>query len=230
MPSHLRYLDPSTGSPSGIDVDLTKHFAQVIFDDENIEGRIRWVPLDPRDNELALEQNKVDMVVGRYGITVARKNFVDFAGPYFADPQSFLIDTQAVQRRDKARSPTRLISTARRFVWLLVRPMLFLSKSWCQTLTPPLSAKRSMNVVLTWSTDTVDGIVASYVDELGLMKTSGKLEALDSRYAAAQYGIGVKKGISDFRSFLNNQIEEWEEYDDVVTTWVGPTNDLGALR
>jgi glutamate transport system substrate-binding protein len=76
------------GGFTGLDVDVAKYVAGQLGTDER---NIAFVEARAADRETLLEQNKVDLVVATYSITDARKDRVDFAGPYFVAGQSLLV-------------------------------------------------------------------------------------------------------------------------------------------
>ncbi len=76
------------GGYTGLDVDVAKYVAGRLGTDSR---NITFVEARAADREAMLEQSKVDMVVATYSITDARKQHVDFAGPYFVAGQSLLV-------------------------------------------------------------------------------------------------------------------------------------------
>lgn len=205
------YQDPSLGSPAGFDVALVQQIAQTIFGSTNIEGKITYVPLDPRDNELALEQNKVDIVVGRYAISPARKQFVDFAGPYFSDPQSILISKAA---SDTNQAPTAASDLNGLSVCTVTGST---DVNALKALAPGVVTVDQKSTVAQCGADLQTGVVqaiaASHVDELTYLNNTSTAQMLNTGYAPALYGIGVHKGTNDLRSFLNDQIEAFKYGD-----------------
>ena len=208
------YLNDSTGSPSGLDVDLVKQIAISLFDTETIEGKITWVPLKPREFDLALAQNKVDMVVGRYQITVARKNFIDFAGPYFADPQGIVISTT---KRDGAKAPADLNGKKVCVVNGTTDVAAFKALAPGADVTTVRGNMNECGAELI--TGTVQAIAGRYIDEQQLVKNASTLTLLDSRYSPSLYGVGIKKGVTDLRTFVNDQISTFE-YDESYAAWI----------
>jgi ABC-type amino acid transport substrate-binding protein len=219
------FQNSSTGAASGMDVDLVNQIATVIFGSTDIEGKIHWVPLDPLDNELALEQNRVDIVVGRYQITVARKNLVDFAGPYLADPQSILVSSAQQLSADGQEFQAPGDFNGQKICWVTGSTDI----AAFQALAPSANTSDQRSSLTQCGVDLanglVSGVVASRVDELQYMKNTSNAQMLDSTWDPALYGIGLKKGVSDLRSFLNDQITAFD-YDTSYSTWISGSGDL----
>ena len=77
-----------SNDPTGFDVDVAKYVAKEMGIDE---GDIEWVQTPSANRENALENSEVDMIFATYSITDARKERVDFAGPYFVAGQDLLV-------------------------------------------------------------------------------------------------------------------------------------------
>ncbi|MFB9906480.1 glutamate ABC transporter substrate-binding protein [Allokutzneria oryzae] len=90
----IKFDQPGVGlrSPSGtfhgLDVEVARYVAKELGVDPR---NITFVEARSGDREAMLEQGKVDMIAASYSITDARKQKVDFAGPYFVAGQSLLV-------------------------------------------------------------------------------------------------------------------------------------------
>jgi glutamate transport system substrate-binding protein len=204
------YRNAVTGSPEGFDVDLAQWIATGIFG-TNIENRITWVELDPRDRELALEQDRVDMVVGRYDVTAARKRFVDFAGPYYITHQALIVANPTDAR---SRFTSVLQLNGRRVC--TVR-----GSSNTDAITgvlPAADISMVQNSVAECGVQlfngNVGGILADAVDSTPwLAAAGGDAKVLAANYGPLSYGIGLKLDRDDMREYLNNQIDLWKGWD-----------------
>src|SRR5690242_6407069 len=80
----LKGLD---GKPAGFDVEIAK----LIVSELGIPTeKIEWVETPSKVREEVIEQSKVDMVVATYTINDARKQRIDFAGPYYLAGQQIM--------------------------------------------------------------------------------------------------------------------------------------------
>ncbi|KAA9395534.1 glutamate ABC transporter substrate-binding protein [Kocuria coralli] len=76
------------GEYTGFDVDVAKYVAGELGYSED---QIEWVEAPSANRENMLQNNQVDMIFATYSITDARKETVDFAGPYFVAGQDLLV-------------------------------------------------------------------------------------------------------------------------------------------
>lgn len=83
----LGYREGSA-QPTGFDTDVARYVADKLG---VAEQDIEWVQTPSANRENALENGEVDMIFATYSITDARKERVDFAGPYFVAGQDLLV-------------------------------------------------------------------------------------------------------------------------------------------
>ncbi|MDR0836909.1 MAG: transporter substrate-binding domain-containing protein [Propionibacteriaceae bacterium] len=83
---HLGFKEGSTYT--GFDVDVATYVAGKLgFTPDKIE----WVEAPSKSRETLLENHQVDIIFATYSITDARKEKVEFAGPYFVAGQDLLV-------------------------------------------------------------------------------------------------------------------------------------------
>lgn len=203
------YRDSNTGTLQGFDVEIAKLVGHAIFGAQ-LENKIQYVPLDPRDRELALEQNKVDIAMGRYEITVARKKFVDFAGPYYEASQQLIADSRGSQRYDN------LIDMAGRKV-CVVKGSTDVDALLREAPGADVSTVKDtvQQCAVALNSSQVEGIAADYIDIQSIV-SGGNFRAVGRRYDPAPYGIGVHRGTTDLRQYINDLLEgriqaQWSE-------------------
>lgn len=197
------YSDPSTGADVGFDVDIARGVAAGIFG-AKLEGKVDFVNIDPRDRELALEQNRVDIAMGRYAVTVPRRRFIDFAGPYFVASQYIMVLSQnrqggistAPQLNGKkictVRGSTN-VEELRRSLPAADTSVLLESVNACGA---ELFAGR------------VAAVAADRVDAADFLRRAGSaVLSLSPSYASEPYGIGINKTRTDLRTFVNDRLE-----------------------
>ena len=76
------------GSMSGFDVDVARYIANELGYPED---KIEWKEAPSAQRENLIQNGQVDFIVATYSITDARKEKVDFAGPYLITGQSLLV-------------------------------------------------------------------------------------------------------------------------------------------
>src|SRR6266436_37442 len=85
--------NPITGDIQGFDVEIAKIMAQGIFGGtlKDAAKKIEFMETVSKVRETFIQEGKVDIVVATYGITAARKQVVDFAGPYYVASQDIMV-------------------------------------------------------------------------------------------------------------------------------------------
>lgn len=208
-----------TGSPEGFDVDLVKWIATGIFG-KNIENKITYIELDPRDRELALEQNKVDIVVGRYDINAARKRFVDFAGPYYITHQAIVI---ANNRNTRGTAVINSVFGLNKKKVCTVRGSTDVDAllSIAPTVDASIQKEKVTDCAALLADQQVSAIAGDSADLRDFIVNSGSdVKVLDASYGALPYGVGIKKGVDDLRKYVNDRISLWKDYDDSQELWL----------
>ncbi|MBP2321715.1 glutamate transport system substrate-binding protein [Kibdelosporangium banguiense] len=178
----------SDGAFSGLDVDVAEYVAGRMGTDHR---NITFVEARPADRETMLEQNKVDMVIATYSITDARKQRVDFAGPYFVAGQSLLVrkanaDIDGPESLDN--SDWRLCSVTGS------TPAENVQQSYAKSVTLQQhgSYRECVDALLKGDIDAVttdDVILAGYAAE-----QPDKLKVVGKTFSTERYGVGLRKG------------------------------------
>ena len=73
----------------GFDVEIGKIIAKEIFGTD--KGKVEWVEAISANRIPFITDAKVDIILSTFSITDARKQQVDFAGPYYVAGQDLLI-------------------------------------------------------------------------------------------------------------------------------------------
>ena len=76
------------GSMSGFDVDVARYVAKELGYPED---KVEWKESPSAQRETLISNDQVKFIVATYSITDARKQKVDFAGPYLLTGQSLLV-------------------------------------------------------------------------------------------------------------------------------------------
>ena len=102
----LGQKNPLTGDVEGFDVEIAKLIAVGIFggDVDDIGSKIEFKESTTPNRELFIENGTVDIVVATYTINDARKQRIDFAGPYYVAGQDIMVKVRQhrYQRRRHA--------------------------------------------------------------------------------------------------------------------------------
>jgi glutamate transport system substrate-binding protein len=191
------------GVPQGFDVEIGKIIAQELgIPVENIE----WVETISRVREEYIETDRVDIVIATYTINDARKERIDFAGPYYVAGQQIMTrkgDDSITGPEDFEDGTKKVCSVtgstpSQNILQYLADPgqQLALFDSYDLCLDPlrngDVDAVTTDNVILL-------GYVAKSPDDFQLVGT---------KFTEEPYGIGLKKGDDDFRDFINDVLEK----------------------
>jgi glutamate transport system substrate-binding protein len=196
----LRHPD---GSMSGFDVDVAKFVAKELgYTEEQIEWKES--PSGQRENLIANDQ--VSYIVATYSITDARKEKVDFAGPYLITGQSLLVraDTTDITGAESLANNKKLCSVSGSTPAQRIKdkyPGVQLQQYDTYSACVEALKNGAIDAV---TTDEV--ILAGYAAQSpGVFKVVGK------PFSEEKYGIGLKKGDTDMRTKINDALAKMEK-------------------
>jgi len=192
-------LNPQTQKPEGFDVEIAKIIAGKLgikADD------ITWTETVSANREPFIESGQVDMIVATYTINDARKQRVDFAGPYYEAGQDIMVkkgnpdkiegpDDLAGKTVCSVEGSTPAQNIRDKYPQAKLTTYDVYSKCADDLKNGNVQAVTTDNVILT-------GLVAGSPDAF---------ELVGKPFTKEPYGIGLKKGDNDFRSFINDTLE-----------------------
>ncbi len=188
------------GKPEGFDVEIAKIIAGEMGIDP---GNITWVETVSANREPFIQQGKVDYVVATYTINDKRKKVVDFAGPYFVAGQDIMV---------KKGNPLGIKG-----------PGDLAGKKVCSVTgsTPAENIRTNYpqahlvefdvysKCAEALKNDQVQAVTTDNVILLGLIsKDQDSFELVGKPFTKEPYGIGLKKGDTQFRNFINDTLEK----------------------
>ena len=190
--------DPRTGDVVGFDVEIAKLIVERIGPDVEIE----FVETPSAIRETAIQDGTVDMVVATYTINDARKEKIDFAGPYYVAGQDIMVaagDTSITGVDDLNGKKVCSVQGST-------------SVENVRTMAPQAEVVE-YDVYSKCADDLrngrVDAVSTDNVILVGLISESeGAFELVDNPFTEEPYGIGVTKGDDEFRTFINDTLEE----------------------
>ncbi len=192
--------DPRTGEVEGFDVEIAKLIVEAIGPDVEIE----FVETPSNIRETAIQEGTVDMVVATYTINDARKEQIDFAGPYYVAGQDIMVPTGnplAIEGVDDLNGK-RVCSVQGSTSIDNVRSMA----PQAEVTEFPLYT----NCADAMRDGRVDAVSTDNVILLGLVEQYGAevFEVVGNPFTEEPYGIGIPKGDDEFRTFINDRLEE----------------------
>jgi glutamate transport system substrate-binding protein len=205
-----------SGKPEGFDVEIGK----IIASELGIAAdKIEWVETPSKVREEVIEQGKVDIVIATYTINAKRKERVDFAGPYYVAGQDIMVakDDTSITGPDSFKEGTKKVcsvtgSTPAENIKKYLKDVasqlvLFDVYSKC---ADALKAKQ------------VDAVTTDNVILLGLVdKSKGDFKLIGKPFTKEPYGIGLKKGDTKFRMWINDALEKIAKDGRYEKAWKG---------
>ena len=203
-------LNPS-GTPEGFDVEIGKLIAAKLGIPED---GITFVETVSANRESFIQNGQADIVVATYTINDKRKEVVDFAGPYYEAGQDIMVasgNPEGIKGPDdlagknvcsvEGSTPAENIRTNYPEAQLTLFDVY--SKCADALTNGQVDAVTTDNVILT-------GLVAGNPDGF---------ELVGNPFTKEPYGIGLTKGDTEFRTFINDTLEEAFEDGSWADAW-----------
>ena len=192
--------NPVSGDLSGFDIEIAKIMAKGIFGTD--KDKIQYEDASVSANRIPfITDGKVDIVIATFSITDARKQQVDFAGPYYVAGQDILVykvelpNITSVDDLAGRKVCAQSASTSLALLKTKVPKATFLELPGVNECVESLKDGRVDAV----STD--DTLLTGYVEKFSAFALVGK------QFSVENYGIGLKKGDTALRNYFNDIIE-----------------------
>ncbi|NUS72541.1 MAG: glutamate ABC transporter substrate-binding protein [Corynebacteriales bacterium] len=202
------------GKPEGFDVEISKIIAGKLGISPD---KINWVETQSAVREEYIEQGKVDFITATYTINDKRKERVDFAGPYYEAGQSLMVrkgddsikGPEAFRAGDKTVCSVTGSTPAENIKQYLANEasqlVLFDTYDKCRDAL---------------QNEQVDAVTTDNVILLGyISKAEDAFQLAGDTFTTEPYGVGLKKGDTEFRNFINDVLEEAAESGAYEEAW-----------
>jgi len=207
----LKGLD---GKPAGFDVEIAKLIAAELGVPE---GNIEYIETPSAVREEVIEQGKVDIVVATYTINDTRKERIDFAGPYYIAGQHIMVraDDDSITGPDSFQAGDKKVCSVQ-------------GSTPAANIEQYLANKDEQLVVFDVYQRCVDALRGGQVDAvttdnvilLGFIaENEGEFKLAGEKFTDEPYGIGLKKGDTAFRDFINDTLEKIYESNEYAQAW-----------
>ena len=199
----LGLKNPTTGKVEGFDVEIAKLIAVGIFGGtrDNVESKIEFKESTTPNREAFIENGTVDIVVATYTINDTRKQRVDFAGPYYIAGQDIMVkanDNSIKGVNDLNGKKVCSVRNSTPAANIRAKaPQADLTEF--DQYSDCVEAMRDGRVQAV-STD--NSILLGFVD-----RNKGEFKLVGNRFTDEPYGIGLKKGDTAFRNFINDRLD-----------------------
>ena len=198
------------GKPVGFDVEIGKLIAAKLGIPAD---KIEWVETVSANREQFIKQGKVDMIVATYTINDKRKTEVDFAGPYYEAGQALMVnkDNNTITKPEDVKGKNVCSVTGSTPASTIVEKYgaVLVPAATYSACLEPLRNKQVEAI----TTDNV--ILAGFVDK---EPDAFKL-ASDETFTKEPYGIGLKKDDTEFRNWINDQLEAFDKDGSYKKAW-----------
>ena len=199
------------GKPEGFDVEIAKLIAgEMGISPDNIT----WVETVSANREPFIQQGKVDFVVATYTINDKRKKVVDFAGPYYQAGQDIMVakGNPLGITGPEGLSGKRVCSVSGS------TPAENIKTNYPQAKLTEFDVYSKCAEAL--KNKQVDAVTTDNVILLGLIsKDQDAFELVGKPFTKEPYGIGVKKGDTAFRGFINDVLAKIEQDGRWMQAW-----------
>ena len=216
--------NPATQELEGFDIEIAKLIAVGIFGGtvDDVEDKIEFKETRSGVREASIQGGDVDIVIATYTINAARKQQVDFAGPYVLDGQTVMVKADDTTIRTLTDLNGKRVCT--------VRGSTTPANLQAKQITPSELVLRETYPEC--ATEVRQGRVDAEVTDrgilLGLVAASNReLKLVDINVSEEPLGIGLKKGDDAFRDFLNDRLEEIYESGEWVDAYEATLGELG---
>ena len=192
--------NPTTGDIEGFDIEIGKLITEAIFGDDS---RVEFVEAVSKNREPFIQDGKVDLVISTYTINDTRKQVVDFAGPYYIAGQDILVkaDDDSIKSVDDLNG----------------KKVCSVTGSTSLTNVQEKAPQADVSVVFdkyslcveALNDGRVQAVTTDNIILLGFVADSdGTLKIVDNPFTEEPYGIGLKKGDTALRNFVNDVLEQ----------------------
>ncbi len=188
---------------TGFDVDTATYVAGALGVPKE---SITWKEADPADREDLISSGKVDLVFSTYSITDARKQQVEFAGPYFQAHQDLLVR----RNEEEITSPETL--NGRTLCSVTGTTSSTYIKDHYQGKITLKEFPKYSDCVSALASSEVDAVTTDDVILAGFgaeARYKGKLKLIGRGFTDENYGVGIKKGDSAMVTKVNAALKQY---------------------
>ena len=199
------------GKPEGFDVEIAK----LIAGEMGIAAdKVNFIEAVSANREPFIQQDKVDFVVATYTINDKRKEVVDFAGPYYEAGQDIMVakgnpegiagpDDLAGKKVCSVTGSTPAENIRTNYPDADLTEFDVYSKCAEALKNGQVQAVTTDNVIL-----------------LGLISQDEEsFELVGKPFTKEPYGIGLKKGDTEFRNFVNDTLDKLYQDGRWLAAW-----------
>jgi len=218
-------VDPNTKEFVGYDIDFVKYIAK------KLGVKVEYKPVSSANRMPMLMEGRIDLIAATMTKNPERAKQIDFSYTYFLTGQKFLTrkgTVKGLKDLEGQKIGTTKGSTSEQNVKKAVPSATILSfDDYPQGVLALQQGK-----VIAETTD--ESILAGQLGKLQKNPaTKGKFEIPDIQISTEPYGLGMRKGDTNFEKFVNATLLEMEkngEAKKIFERWFGPNSDSPINR
>jgi len=195
----LGFKDAATGEYTGFDIEIAQWIAASLGLSKD---KIEFKPIPSANRESAITNGDIDYYVGTYSITDKRKQLIDFAGPYFVTGQGLLVkkDNSTI-KTEKDLSGKNVCSATGS------TPIQNIKANFPNTKTTEFDTYSQCVEAL--KSGQVDAVTTDQAILIGYAaQEPDSLKVVGEPFTTEKYGIGLKKGDTALRHFINKTLTD----------------------
>ena len=218
-------VDPNTKEFVGYDIDFVKYIAN------KLGVKAEYKPVSSANRMPMLMESRVDLLVCTMTKNPERAKQIDFSYTYFLTGQKFLTKKGTVKTLkdlEGKKIGTAKGSTSEQNVKKSVPSATILS--FDDYPQGALALQQGKVIAVTTDESILAGQLGKFEKNPA---TKGKFEIPDLAISEEPYGLGMRKGDTDFVKFVNDTILEMEkngEAQKIFEKWFGPESDGPIAR
>ncbi len=199
------FKDPATGELSGFDVQIGMALGQRLFPNAtDPKTTVEFVEAISKNREKFLQQQVVDLVISTYTINDARKQLVDFAGPYYIAGQDILARTKDI---DSGRITGIGDANGKRICSVTGSTSLNNLRAAAPKVDTSITKDKYSECFDALKKGIVDAMSTDDVILLGLAQDNPEFAITGNPFHTEPYGIGIPKDDDELRSFVNDALQ-----------------------
>jgi len=218
-------VDPNTKEFVGYDIDFVKYIAK------KLGVKVEYKPVSSANRMPMLMESRIDLIAATMTKNPERAKQIDFSYTYFLTGQKFLTKkgtVKSLKDLEGKRIATAKGSTSEQNVAKAVPSATVLSfDDYPQGV---LALQQGKAIAVT----TDESILAGQLGKLEKNPaTKGQYEIPDLQISMEPYGIGMRKGDTNFVKYVNDTLLEMEkngEAKKIFQLWFGPNSDSPINR
>jgi polar amino acid transport system substrate-binding protein len=192
----------ASGKNAGYDVEVAKAFARLAF---GKGSRVSYVCVTTPSRIPTLQSKRVDIIISTLTFTKARAQVIDFSVPYYGATGRLLVPNNSnISKLSDMSGKT--ISTTRGSIydrWL----------SNCFKNTKVILTDTTSSALLAVQDRRAAGFMFDDAFLVGVAANDPNTKLLASRFLAIPWGIGIRKGESDMRAWVNSRVKLMKKRD-----------------